>query len=113
MEKQQIDMWVMSNNDKLLPEQMLQIRSKLEQISEDKFTIISSVELKSPTIMLIVSLLVGGIGIDRFMLGQKGMGILKLLTLGCFGILAIIDWFKIQKMTKDYNFKKIMLALSS
>jgi len=154
MEKQQIDMWVMSNNDKLLPEQMSQIRSKLEQISEDKLATISFTELnsliklKSPTTMLIISILLGNIGVDRFMLGHKRMGILKLLTLGCIGILTIIrilnrtvseireigtlelllklgclglgcagiliiiiDWFRVQKMTKNYNFRKIMNIL--
>lgn len=33
----------------------------------------------------------GGLGVDRFYLGYTGMGVLKLLTGGCFGILWIID----------------------
>ena len=37
------------------------------------------------------SVLVGGLGVDRFYLGYTGLGILKLLTGGCFGILYIID----------------------
>lgn len=47
--------------------------------------------MKSKTTALILSVLVGGLGIDRFYLGYTGMGILKLLTAGCFGILYIID----------------------
>ena len=47
--------------------------------------------MKSKTTALILSVLVGGLGIDRFYLGYTGMGILKLLTGGCFGILYIID----------------------
>lgn len=47
--------------------------------------------MKSKTTALILSILVGGLGIDRFYLGYTGMGILKLLTAGCFGILYIID----------------------
>lgn len=47
--------------------------------------------MKSKTTALILSILVGGLGVDRFYLGYTGMGILKLLTGGCFGILYIID----------------------
>jgi len=47
--------------------------------------------MKSKTTALILSILVGGLGVDRFYLGYTGMGVLKLLTAGCFGILYIID----------------------
>lgn len=47
--------------------------------------------MKNKTIALILSVLLGGLGIDRFYLGYTGMGILKLLTGGCLGILWIID----------------------
>ena len=47
--------------------------------------------MKNKTTALILSILVGGLGVDRFYLGYAGMGILKLLTGGCFGILYIID----------------------
>lgn len=47
--------------------------------------------MKSKTMALILSILFGGLGVDRFYLGYTGMGVLKLLTGGCFGILYIID----------------------
>lgn len=46
---------------------------------------------KSKTTALLLSVLVGGLGVDRFYLGYTGMGVLKLLTGGCFGVLWIID----------------------
>jgi TM2 domain-containing membrane protein YozV len=39
----------------------------------------------------LLSLLVGGLGIDRFYLGKIGTGILKLVTFGGVGIWALID----------------------
>ena len=47
--------------------------------------------MKSKTTAPILSIFLGGLGVDRFYLGYTGMGILKLLTAGCFGILWLID----------------------
>ena len=46
---------------------------------------------KSKTTAIILSILLGGLGIDRFYLGYTGLGVLKLLTVGGFGIWALID----------------------
>ncbi len=47
--------------------------------------------MKDKTTALILSILLGTLGVDRFYLGYTGMGVLKLLTGGCFGVLWIID----------------------
>jgi TM2 domain-containing membrane protein YozV len=47
--------------------------------------------MKSKTTALILSILLGGIGVDRFYLGYVGLGIVKLITGGGFGIWWLID----------------------
>ena len=63
---------------------------------------------KDPVTTLILSLLVGGLGIDRFYIGDTGLGIAKLLTCGGCGIWTIVDYFLIMKRTKEKNFEKLM-----
>jgi TM2 domain-containing membrane protein YozV len=45
--------------------------------------------------MLLVSFFLGSLGIDRFMLGQTGLGIGKLFTFGGCGVWALIDFILI------------------
>lgn len=47
--------------------------------------------MKDKTTAIVLSALLGGLGVDRFYLGYTGMGVLKLLTGGCFGVLWILD----------------------
>ncbi|GAA2066514.1 TM2 domain-containing protein [Williamsia deligens] len=44
---------------------------------------------------VIISFFLGGLGIDRFWLGYTGLGILKLITCGGFGVWALIDFILI------------------
>jgi len=46
---------------------------------------------KSYLTTVLLSVLLGAVGADRFYLGQVGMGILKLVTCGGFGVWALID----------------------
>lgn len=47
--------------------------------------------MKDKTTAIVLSALLGGLGVDRFYLGYTGMGVLKLLTGGCFGVLWLLD----------------------
>ena len=42
-------------------------------------------------VALVLSILVGGLGVDRFYLGYVGLGILKLVTAGGCGIWWLVD----------------------
>lgn len=111
MDMQKVDMFIMSNQKYFPSEKIMYLKEKLKFLDDDRFSMISTVELKDPTTILLVSIFLGGLGIDRFMIGDTGMGVLKLLTGGVCGILAIYDWFTISKKTKELNFNNIMTLL--
>lgn len=108
MEAQKVDMYIMTNQKYFPEEKIMYLKEKLMAMPEEKFGLISTIELKDPTTLLLVSIFLGSLGVDRFMLGDTGMGVLKLLTAGCCGILTIIDWFTISKKTKETNFNRLM-----
>ncbi|MFN5761256.1 MAG: TM2 domain-containing protein, partial [Sphingobacteriales bacterium] len=106
MDAQKVDMYIMTNAKFFESHQVAMIRERLLQIDDSKWAIISTITLKDPTTSLIVSILAGGLGIDRFLIGDTGMGIGKLLTCGGLGIWSIVDWFLIQGATREKNFQK-------
>ena len=111
MDANKIDMFFVANGKKLPAEKAVLIREKMAQIDDSRYATISSVELKDPTTMLLVSIFLGELGVDRFMLGETGMGILKLLTAGLCGILWLIDLSGITKKVKEYNYNELMKIL--
>lgn len=111
VDKQKVDMFIMSNQKYFPAGKIMFLKEKLYSLDDSKFSLLSTVEFKDPTTLLIISLFLGSFGIDRFMLKDTGMGVLKLLTAGCCGVLTIIDWFNVQNKAKEMNFNNLMLLI--
>lgn len=65
---------------------------------------------KDRTTALLLSVFLGHFGVDRFYIGQTGLGVAKLLTVGGCGVWTIVDWFLIMGATDACNreaFQKI------
>lgn len=104
-------MFLMSNSKYFPSEMMPQIKGALEKADSSRDSFIMMQSYRDPMIMLVVSLFAGSLGVDRFMLGQTGMGILKLVTCGGLGIWTIVDWFLIMGLTRDQNVDKLRNTL--
>lgn len=111
MEQNKIDMFVMQNSKCFTAYQLQTIKDALAKLDDSKFMHISSLQLKDPTTMLVISILIGSLGIDRMMLGEAGLGVLKLLTCGGCYVWWIIDMINIQDKARQYNFDLVKNAL--
>lgn len=92
-------------------ESLMMIKEKFDAMDESKTSILYTLPLKDPTMALILSIVAGGLGVDRFYIGDTGLGIAKLLTCGGCGIWTIIDYFLIMKVTKEKNFEKFITVM--
>jgi len=111
MDSQKVDMFMMTNNKYFESYQLNLIRDRLLTLDDSRWGMIQSIQYKDPTTMLIVSFLGGSLGIDRFMIGDTGLGVGKLLTCGGLGIWALIDLFLIMGATREKNMFMLQRAL--
>lgn len=108
MDSSKIDMYLMTNAKFFDGNKIPLIRERLLALDESRFAQLHALNLKDPTTILIVSILAGSLGIDRFMIGDTGLGIAKLLTCGGLGIWTIVDWFMIQTRAREINFERLL-----
>ncbi len=85
----------------LAPDQKMLFSSQLAASTKDRST------------ALILSVLLGTMGVDRFYLGDIGLGLLKLFTLGVCGIMWLIDLFLIRGRADELNRRKAQEILDS
>jgi TM2 domain-containing membrane protein YozV len=111
MEQQKVDMFLMTQGKYFEGYQLPAIRDQLLKMDDSKFIMIQAANLKDPTTTLIISIVGGSLGIDRFFLGDTGLGIAKLLTCGGIGIWAIVDWFLIQGRAREINMERLQRVL--
>ncbi|MDP2207252.1 MAG: TM2 domain-containing protein [Bacteroidota bacterium] len=112
MDTQKVDMFIMSNGKSFESHQVALIRDRLLNLDDSKWPLLQTLQFKDPTTSLIISILGGSLGIDRFVIGDTGLGVGKLLTCGGLGIWTIIDWFIIMGATREKNMAKLQQILS-
>lgn len=108
MDIQKVDMFMMAHGKELPAERLPYIREQLMLVDDNKWGCISTLQFKDPTIALVLSIFLGYLGIDRFYIGDIGLGIGKLLTGGGCGVWSLVDWFLIVGATKQKNYDALV-----
>jgi len=111
MDQSRVDIYIATNAKHFESHQIPMLRDQLMNADDSKFLMIQAANLKDPSTALIISIFGGSYGIDRFYIGDAGLGVAKLLTLGGCGIWTIVDWFNIQSATKKKNFEAVQKFL--
>ncbi|HAZ00700.1 MAG: hypothetical protein A2W90_14585 [Bacteroidetes bacterium GWF2_42_66] len=114
MEQNKINLFLAQHGNKFPEANSFMLLEKMKTMSDDSFSAISMISFKNPTTWLLLYLFVPFLCfIDRIILGDVGLGILKLVTIGGFGIWVFVDIFTISSRVKQLNFKKLQPYLYS
>ena len=104
MDALKVDVFLMANANKL-PEE------KLPSLEDSKAAKLTTIHFKNPTTALILSIFFNWWSVDRFYIGDIGLGLLKLCTVGGFLFWAFLDFFLISGATRNRNYRKLQALL--
>ena len=103
--------FLVENQRKFNAVDLMTIKQQLDKMSDKELVMLNGVNFKDPTVALILSVVVGGWGVDRFYIGDTGLGVLKLITGGGLGVWWFVDLFVITGKTKKNNVKEFQEAI--
>ena len=112
MESEKVNHILMMLSSKIPAGSIPSVRTRLENtdISESEILALQS-QMKDPLLSILLSIFIGTLGVDRFYIGDVGLGIGKLLTAGGCGIWWLIDIFLIVDATKQKNLELLSYYL--
>ena len=107
MDRNQIDQLLMVYGSKIPANMYPMVKSRLETMDSNTANV-AFMQMKDPTISLLISIFLGGYGIDRMYIGDVGLGVIKLLTCGGCGVWWLVDLFLIMERTRENNLNQLM-----
>ncbi|MBO4564859.1 MAG: TM2 domain-containing protein [Bacteroidaceae bacterium] len=111
MNADKVNLFIASKGDNFPSESIPMIKERLTNLSDDNELAVMAMDFTNPVLTIVLSVFFGELGVDRFIIGDIGLGIGKLLTGGGCGVWWLIDLFLIMGATKKKNFEKLMTAI--
>lgn len=113
MESEQLNSILVVLSSKIPAGCIPSVRARLESsnVSAEEIMALTN-QMTKPTVAIILSIFLGVLGVDRFYIGDTGIGVGKLLTFGGCYIWWLIDIFLIIDATKQKNFELLSRYLA-
>lgn len=113
MESEQLNSILVLLSSKIPAGCIPSVRARLESsnVSAEEIMALTN-QMTEPTVAIILSIFLGVLGVDRFYIGDTGIGVGKLLTFGGCYIWWLIDIFLIIDATKQKNFELLSRYLA-
>lgn len=113
MESEQLNSILVVLSSKIPAGCIPSVRARLESsnVSAEEIMALTN-QMTEPTVAIILSIFLGVLGVDRFYIGDTGLGVGKLLTCGGCYIWWLIDIFLIIDATKQRNFERLSCYLA-
>ena len=88
-------------NRKAYTRELMSIYGSIPEVRRADFSAIFAEREKNQVLAFGCNPWLGSLGIDRFYVGQPVLGIIKLITLGGFGLWVLIDFFLIGGVARE------------
>ena len=111
VDPQKVEMYILSHKNYFPSNKLIYLKTKMLNLDEKEFDLIYFTKLKSPDLIFLVSVFFGVFGIDRFMIKDIAIAILKLFTFSLCLTLWFYDLFTIAERVKKINFETIIILL--
>ena len=76
MQQQKVDSLMFALGRNIPQERVYELQQALINAPDEKYGIVAAIPTKDPLVVTLVSVFAGGLGIDRFLLGDMGLGVL-------------------------------------
>ncbi len=101
MEQDRVNMFVMQHSKHFSAQDMMIVRQRLEDITEDRFMYILSLDFKSPTVAIVLSWFLSGFGVGAFYIKKIGFGIAQIIVYIMYIIFYIMFLFSANSSSED------------
>ncbi|HHT7803542.1 TPA: TM2 domain-containing protein [Streptococcus suis] len=116
--------YVLNNSSSFPSEKLPLLQQELAGLDDSALNALMMVPLKNPLVALLLAIFFGELGVDRFYVGNKELGFLKLAAMGITFVLMfvligflllpliylwkLIDCFLIMNACKEANYQRLM-----
>lgn len=101
MKKNDVEIYISQFGKYFPQDKLVDLQKDLLSLDDKKKMLIEQLAFKNPTTILIGSLF---LGLDRFMLGQTGLALLKIVTGGGCFVWWMLDVFSAMSRARNYNY---------